>query len=58
VRSSWLHLDVLRDLKRIHSHLCSFAYPVLERAWRIAADAVKAQVGEPSDVIGLGHQSH
>jgi phosphate:Na+ symporter len=29
--SSSLHLDVLRDLKRIHSHLCSFAYPVLER---------------------------
>jgi phosphate:Na+ symporter len=23
---------VLRDLKRIHSHLCSFAYLVLERA--------------------------
>jgi phosphate:Na+ symporter len=27
-----LHLDVLRDLKRIHSHICSVAYPVLERA--------------------------
>jgi phosphate:Na+ symporter len=25
-----LHLDVLRDLKRIHSHVCSVAYPVLE----------------------------
>ena len=25
-----LHLDVLRDLKRIHSHDCSVAYPVLE----------------------------
>ncbi len=25
-----LHLDVLRDLKRIHSHICSAAYPVLE----------------------------
>ncbi len=25
-----LHLDVLRDLKRIHSHICSVAYPVLE----------------------------
>jgi phosphate:Na+ symporter len=24
-----LHLDVLRDLKRIHSHICSVAYPVL-----------------------------
>jgi len=27
-----LHLDVLRDLKRIHSHICSAAYPVLEAA--------------------------
>jgi phosphate:Na+ symporter len=32
IESSSLHLDVLRDLKRIHSHLCSVAYPVLERA--------------------------
>jgi phosphate:Na+ symporter len=27
-----LHLDILRDLKRIHSHICSVAYPVLEAA--------------------------
>jgi phosphate:Na+ symporter len=32
VESSSLHLDVLRDLKRVHSHICSAAYPVLERA--------------------------
>lgn len=25
-----LHLDVLRDLKRIHSHICSVAYPLLD----------------------------
>jgi len=25
-----LHLDILSDLKRIHSHICSVAYPVLE----------------------------
>jgi phosphate:Na+ symporter len=27
-----LHLDLLRDLKRIHSHICSVAYPVLDAA--------------------------
>jgi phosphate:Na+ symporter len=27
-----LHLDVLSDLKRIHSHICSVAYPVLQAA--------------------------
>jgi phosphate:Na+ symporter len=29
--SSSLHLDVLRDLKRIHSHVCAIAYPLLQR---------------------------
>ena len=32
-----LHLDVLRDLKRIHSHICSVAYPVLEAAGQMSA---------------------
>jgi phosphate:Na+ symporter len=32
IESSSLHLDVLRDLKRIHSHICSVAYPALESA--------------------------
>jgi phosphate:Na+ symporter len=32
-----LHLDVLRDLKRIHSHICSVAYPVLEAAGELEA---------------------
>lgn len=31
MESSSLQLDILRDLKRIHSHICSVAYPVLER---------------------------
>ena len=30
IDSSSLHLDVLRDLKRIHSHICAVAYPILE----------------------------
>ena len=30
--SSALHLDVLRDLVRIQSHICALAYPLLERA--------------------------
>jgi phosphate:Na+ symporter len=31
-----LHLDVLRDLRRIHSHACSAAYPVLDAAGELA----------------------
>jgi phosphate:Na+ symporter len=30
--TSSIHLDVIRDFKRINSHLVSVAYPVLERA--------------------------
>jgi len=32
IETTSLHLDVLRDLKRIHSHICSVAYPVLDAA--------------------------
>jgi phosphate:Na+ symporter len=32
IETSALHLDVVRDLKRINSHLASVAYPILDRA--------------------------
>jgi len=32
IETSSLHLDILRDLKRIHSHLIAVAYPILEEA--------------------------
>ncbi|MGC2081784.1 MAG: Na/Pi cotransporter family protein [Bradyrhizobium sp.] len=32
IETTSLHLDVLRDLRRIHSHVCSVAYPVLDAA--------------------------
>jgi phosphate:Na+ symporter len=38
IETTSLHLDVLRDLKRIHSHICSVAYPVLEAAGVMAAE--------------------
>src|SRR6266699_2263164 len=31
------HLDRLRDLRRIHSHICSVAYPVLDAAGELPA---------------------
>ncbi|MGN6286470.1 MAG: Na/Pi cotransporter family protein [Afipia sp.] len=37
-----LHLDVLRDLKRIHSHIVSVAYPVINAAQDTAAAAEPA----------------
>jgi len=35
IESSALHLDVLSDLKRIYSHICSVAYPVLDAAGQL-----------------------
>ncbi len=35
IETSSLHLDILRDLKRIHSHLCAAAYPALEAAGQL-----------------------
>ena len=40
IETTSLHLDVLRDLKRVHSHICSVAYPVLEAAGQMPASDV------------------
>ena len=41
IETSSLHLDILRDLKRIHSHICSVAYPVLELAGELQPNRLK-----------------
>ena len=47
IASSALHLDVLRDLKRIHSHICAVAYPVLESAGQLRATRLLAAADAP-----------
>ncbi len=37
IETTSLHLDVLRDIRRIHSHICSVAYPVLDAAGELPA---------------------
>ena len=32
IETSSLHLDIINDFKRINSHICSVAYPILEQA--------------------------
>jgi phosphate:Na+ symporter len=36
IETSSLHLDIVRDLKRINSHLTAVAYPILERRGELA----------------------
>jgi phosphate:Na+ symporter len=52
IESSSLHLDILRDLKRIHSHICSVAYPVLERAGELQASRLR-EADPDSGVAGV-----
>ena len=60
LETSSLHLDVLRDLKRIHSHICSVAYPVLEAKGELEPSRLK-QSRESAiglmDASRLGHGS-
>ncbi|NML17725.1 Na/Pi cotransporter family protein [Azohydromonas caseinilytica] len=39
IETSSLHLDLISDLKRINSHICSIAYPILESNGALAAPA-------------------
>jgi len=48
IETSSLHLDVLRDLKRIHSHICAVAYPALEAAGELQASRLKGPHPEPA----------
>jgi phosphate:Na+ symporter len=49
-----LHLDILSNLKRVHSHICSVAYPVLEAAGELTPKWLQ-QDGETSvDANGGG----
>ena len=42
IESSSLHLDLISDLRRINSHICSIAYPILEEAGVLARTRLKS----------------
>jgi len=41
IETSSLHLDLIGELKRINSHICSIAYPILESAGVLAATRIR-----------------
>jgi phosphate:Na+ symporter len=41
IETSALHLDLIADMKRMNSHICSIAYPILESAGVLAASRLK-----------------
>jgi phosphate:Na+ symporter len=48
VETSSLHLDLLSGLKRINSHVCSIAYPVLEAAGVLAPSRLREEPMRPA----------
>ena len=49
IETSSLHLDLISDLKRINSHICSIAYPILESAGALTPARVRNSVLMPLD---------
>ncbi|MEJ7688394.1 MAG: Na/Pi cotransporter family protein [Variovorax sp.] len=41
IETSSLHIDLISDLKRINSHICSIAYPILDSAGALAPTRVR-----------------
>jgi phosphate:Na+ symporter len=41
IETSSLHIDLIADLRRINSHICSIAYPILEQAGVLARTRLK-----------------
>ncbi|MDP3158976.1 MAG: Na/Pi cotransporter family protein [Reyranella sp.] len=48
IETSSIHMDVIRDLKRINGHLTTVAYPILEAAGELADTRLRATPAEPS----------
>ena len=42
IETSSLHLDLLSELKRINSHICAIAYPILESKGALSATRLRA----------------
>ena len=54
IETSALHLDLLSELKRIHSHRCSIAYPILESQGALSATRLRpSQLADLADLDQL-----
>ena len=41
IETSSLHIDLLSELKRINSHICAIAYPILESAGALSQTRIR-----------------
>ena len=49
IETSSLHLDLISDLKRMNSHICSIAYPILDSAGALAPNRLRQSVLDNTD---------
>ncbi len=49
IQTSSLHIDLISDLKRINSHICSIAYPILDSAGALAPNRLRQNTGLPPE---------
>jgi phosphate:Na+ symporter len=49
IETSAIHLDIIRDLKRINSHLTSVAYPILEVAGELRDSRLRERASSQAD---------
>ncbi|MDP2820310.1 MAG: Na/Pi cotransporter family protein [Polaromonas sp.] len=50
IETSSLHIDLISDLKRINSHICSIAYPILDSAGALAPNRLRQSASLPDKV--------
>jgi phosphate:Na+ symporter len=53
IETSSLHLDLISDLKRINSHICSSAYPILDSAGALTQTRLRHSVLAPLEADQL-----
>jgi phosphate:Na+ symporter len=49
IATSSLHLDIIRDYRRINSYMCTVAYPLLEDTGQLRSSRLKPKDGKPAE---------
>lgn len=49
IATSSLHLDIIRDYRRINSYVCTVAYPILEQADQLRSSRLKPKEPKPAE---------
>jgi len=55
IETSSIHMDVIRDLKRINGHFTTVAYPILEAAGELAETRLKTTAAGPTGETAASH---